>query len=415
MNDNGRPNAEQNDNGRGHADDYINLATALGTTGDKSSWTQAGRVTDLTTQELDTLYEQEAMAARIVDRVVDDATREPFALTGVDESFDWKEVQSELDDLQVLEQLGDTWRWSRLYGGAVCVMVVNDGTPIDKPLDLSRATQILSLLVVERPFAQPDMFARGLGNQSFRRPEIYRLTSPMGGERAVHRSRVIRFDGLRVPPSRLVVRNGWGPSVLDRVWTELKRLGATMGYAEAILHELSVMKLGIKDFRTKAAGSAQGRQELKQVFETIRWAIDNLHLLVHDVADTYDEQTRSTQGLDALIGRFVDALVRATGIPRVILLGEQPSGLNTTADAEVRSWFDSVASQQRKVLTPALNRLLEVYFALRAKRGKPFPTEWTIEYAPLWQPTEKEQADTEKVRAETEVLRRPPAPAPVAP
>lgn len=386
------------------ADDYANLITGLGTGKDKSGGTTFGDRVDLTINELDNLYEHEALAVRVIDRLVDDATREGFTLKGTDTEFDFQSVLSTFDDLDALNMVGDAWRWARLYGGSILVVNVNDNVRMSEPIELERATQILSLHVIESPFAQPIGFIPGLGSRAFRDPFAYDITTSFGADlaRIVHASRVIRFDGLRIPPTRMLSRNGWGPSVLDRVWSELRRLGSVMGYSENILHEISVMMLKIKGFREQAAGSSVSKQELQRVFHTMRWALDNINTLVLDSEDEYTESTRTVAGLDALLGRFVDAVVRATDMPRTILLGEQPGGLNANADSEIRAWFDFVAAQQKKTLSPALSKLLDIEFQLRKQRGEDAPEEWTIEYASLWQPSDKEAADTDKVQADTD-------------
>jgi hypothetical protein len=384
------------------ADDYVNNITALGTPGkDKSPHTSFALTADLQAEELDGMYEKESLAGRIIDRVVDDATRVDFSLTGTDEKFDWASVKSELDDLDALNQFADAWRWARLYGGSIVIMNIDDNVDIAKPLQLDRATEIRSLEIVESRFATPDFFSRGLGSRAFLKPSAYDIVTPLGHAGKVHGTRVIRFDGVRVPPTRLLNRAGWGPSVLDKIWRDLRRLGSAMGYAEAILHEISVMMLSIKGYREQMAGSAEGKRTIQQIFEKMRWGIDNLNTLVLDSEDVYEEKTRTVTGMDALLTHFVDAMVRATDMPRTVLLGEQPGGLNASADSEVRAWYDHVANQQQKVLTPALNVLLEHIFALRAKRSEPVPDEWTIEYEPLWQPTEQEKAATALVRAQT--------------
>lgn len=383
------------------ADDYANMVTALGTNKDKSQGTFFASTADLTAEELEDLYEKQAIAARVVDRVVDDATREGFTLTGTDRAFDWESVKSGLDDLDARNQLGDAWRWSRLYGGSLVIMNVDDNLKLHQPMALDRARSLRSLEIIESRYVTPSGTSRRLGTAGFRKPRVYDINAPNGVSVQIHSSRVIRFDGVRVPPSRLLDRNGWGPSVLDKVWSELRRLGSSLGYAEAILHEISIMMLSIEGFRDAMSGSADDKRTVQAVFERMRWGIDALNTLVLDSRDSYTESARNVSGLDALLKQFIDSMVRSTDMPRTILLGEQPGGLNASADSEVRAWYDHVAHQQKQVLTPALGRLLSVMFEIRSKRGEPVPDEWTIEWEPLWQPTDKEVADAALVRAQT--------------
>lgn len=378
------------------SDGYANVITAMGTKGDKSNGSGFIRERELTVFELNALYEQSAMAARIVDRLPDDATREGIFLTGTDESVDFASVQSELEDLNAVPQIADAWRWSRLYGGAILIMVVNDGLKMDQPLDLANATKIAGLQLVESPFVQPAGFNPGLGARAFRNPEWYDILVPFGSSkvRKVHRTRVIRFDGVKVPPTRMVEKNGWGPSVLDRGWTELSQLGDVMGYARNLMHNISMMMFKLDGFRKMLCGSEQDEQEARQIVESLMWNADNFHALALDSKDEFSEVSRTVSGLRDLIDEFVKALVRATNMPKTVLLGEQPSGQNANADSEIRSWFDFVASKQKTVLTPVINRLLEVIFRIRANRKEVVPDEWVINYRPLWQPTAQEQADT---------------------
>lgn len=382
-------------------DDYSNLLTGMGTAGDKSSGSIFLRRPDLGTTELNAMYEQDAMSARIIDRLPDDATREGFTLIG-DKNFDMASIQSEAEDLDMLTHVADSWRWSRLYGGALLIMVVNDGLPMEEPLDLGAATKLSALQIIESPFVTPTGFNPGLGARAFRNPSTYDILVPFGSSkvRKVHRTRVIRFDGIRVPPTRMIQKHGWGPSMLDRVLREVTQLGEVMGYGRNIMHDLSLLVLKIEDFRKMLTGSEQDKQDARAVIESIKWNADNLHTIALDSKDDMVELSRTVSGLTDLLDRFVDALVRATDMPRTILLGEQPGGLNANADSEVRSWYDFVAAQQKQTLTPVLTRLLNIMFAIRKNNKETVPEEWTIEYNPLWQPTEKESAETYKLRSE---------------
>lgn len=386
------------------ADGYVNLQTLLGKRGTDKSLESGFEIKDpLDWDVLEAMYEQDSMSARIIDRLPDDATREKIEIKGVDEEFDFASVQSELEDLEVLNQTGDAWRWSRLYRGSLLVMNVNDGGKMDQPLRLKSATKLSSLHVIEARYIVPGDFDPGLGSAAFSRPETYSISVPFGskGDRTIHRSRVIRFDGVKVPPSRMIQNGGWGPSMLDRVNTEVTSLGVIMGYARAIMHNLSMQAVQLEGLRAMLCGDLKSKSDARAVIEALQWSMDNLHLIAIDAKDQYIEITRTVTGLKDLINEFIDALVRATDMPRTIVLGEQPGGLNADGSSEIRAWYDYVASQQPKKLTPALQRILEVIFAIRANRKEQVPDEWTIEYKPLWQPSEKEEAETEKLRAET--------------
>lgn len=379
-------------------DSYANVFTQLGLRGgDKSTGTFFAPDRVLSYEELSNMYANEAVAARIVDRVVDDSIRTGFTLMGADKAVDLASVKSELEDLGALSQIGDAWRWARLYGGALLIMAVNDGRPLDQPLDLANAKKLSALTVVDNVYVIPDAFSPGLGSRSFANPEYYNVTVNFGagGMRKIHKSRVIRFDSYKVPASQVMRYGGWSPSIIQRCWQEVKRLGSAMGYAESLLHEISIMVLGITDLRDKLCGGPGNVSQIKDMLRTLKWGMDNEHILALDKEDSFNEVKRSVDGVDRLIDKFVDAVVRASNMPRLVILGESPpGGLNPSSDGETRTWYDAVATERDIHITPALNRILTVLMACRKNRGETVPDEWTIKYQSLAQQSPEKEADT---------------------
>jgi hypothetical protein len=88
-------------------------------------------------------------------------------------------------------------------------------------------------------------------------------------------------------------------------------------------------------------------------------------------------------------------------MPRLVLLGESPSGINSSTDGESRSWYDSVSAEQEQKLTPALNRLLAVVLATRKNNSEDVPSEWTIGYDSLVQEAPEVAAQTNFLMAQT--------------
>lgn len=377
-------------------DGYANLFTGIQAQADKNrgDYFMPDRV--IGSGELANMYEQDGICARIVDRVVDDACRTKFHLKGIDESYDFESVESQLEDLNVIGALGDAWKWGRLYGGGLAIMAVNDGVTYDKPLNLRTAKAITGMNVLDSSTCWPREWIPRLGSRHFAEPQYYEVVVPFvgGTMKSIHSSRVIRIDASHVPPSRLLQRGGWAPSVLQRVWREVTQLGKAMGYSANLLNEMSLMVMMIDGFREMVCGSPEGASQARQMLENFKWSADSLHMIGLDKKDDFKEVKRSADGVAILVDRFVEALVRATDMPRLILLGEQPGGLNADAKGEVRAWYDYVASQQQQILTPGINRVLNILFAIRKREGQVVPTEWTIEYESLYPMAPETQATT---------------------
>ncbi len=85
-------------------------------------------------------------------------------------------------------------------------------------------------------------------------------------------------------------------------------------------------------------------------------------------------------------------LAAASRIPYTILMGDSPAGLNATGDSDIRNFYDHIAAMQRRKLRPVLRQIVSII--LRVLYGDKAPKKWDIEFRPLWQPTEKEVAET---------------------
>jgi 2'-5' RNA ligase len=160
------------------------------------------------------------------------------------------------------------------------------------------------------------------------------------------------------------------------------------------------MLVKLQGFNTMLLGDS-GITNAREILRQLRWGIDNLNLFVIDKDSEYQEIKRSVEGLEKLILAFERDLVGASGMSRLILTGEQASGLGASSSDEIRSWYADVAVQQKWIVTPALNRLLEVIFACRRNNGESVPTEWTIRYEALWTPEPKARAEIAEIWVRT--------------
>ena len=380
---------------RAAMDGWANPKTGLGGARSRSAWTYYQGRPALANEELEQLYGENALAARIVDRLADDATREPFRLKGTDAEFGVGELESKIEDLRLLQTLGDAIRWSRLYGGAIVI-----GDDLGKPERPRGESPVVSLRVVEAASALP-VLTRGTIAEVLH-PELYRIDLGDGETFVVHSSKVWRFDGVRVS-ARMLLRShgtnpGWGPSVLQRVYESLMRVGESRGYSAELLHVLSVPGIrikGLKDILRGKDGHAMAREMVRAIRETM----DMLGLLAIDSDDEAFVSQRNASGAVELHDAAQRGLVADTDMPSEILQGVTPGGLNTGESAgPIRQWYDHVDAYRRNQLTPIVSSIVA------ALPIDDLPEEWTIEWDPLWQPDPKEVADNYKTTAEADAI-----------
>ena len=137
------------------ADGYKNLMNKYGTQDDVSEQYRFESDDPVTDVELTLNYEENGLFAKIIDIPSDDAVSSGFeyGVNDVDlETF----INDSLDELDFEGAASTAIKWSRLYGGSLMVMIIDDGKQIDEPVDWDNIRGIDELLVFERPLITPD-------------------------------------------------------------------------------------------------------------------------------------------------------------------------------------------------------------------------------------------------------------------
>lgn len=371
-----------------HIDGWANTMTSMGSIRDKSTALTFLRRERLSREVLETMYEQNPIAARVVDRLVDDAFRNGWTITKCNVDIDHAAIMSRLDELQVNTQMARAARWSRLYGGALLCVPTVDATRRDQVL--INPTAIYPLTVVAAHDAIPQEYDDGFGSPTYQKVLSYDIQGLTSTTARVHHSRVIAFEPIELPPAvllRSITR--WGPSVIDRLFDDLGREGSARAHAVSMMYIASLLFLQLQGFR-EDHNSKQGRVKLAKFMGDVRRTLDSLGVMGLDVNDKIGTVTLQTSGVHELIDRMRDALAAAADMPKEILFNESPAGLNAgELSGPQEIWFATVRKFQTQVLTPALDRVLEICFQVW---GIP-ATEWQIEWAPLWTPSQTAIAD----------------------
>lgn len=248
----------------------------------------------------------------------------------------------------------------------------------------------------------PAIYDTRPGSNQFGTPLVYWVSDSAFGVTSVpvHRDRVIRFDGLRLPRRLRLQREGWGGSVIDRVFTAVANWSTGHLYTAQIVSEFTqgvYMLKGLAELLDSDDG-----EELAQRLEVIRMFQSVIgHIGLDADGEKFERQTTNVTGLSDLLERFTDYLVANTDMPRTVLLGEQPSGLNASADSEIRSWYDHVGAQRRRIYSHPIDRVLRLMMASpMGPTAGIVPEGKLFEWPDLWQPTDEEQANARKTHAE---------------
>lgn len=393
-------------------DGWVNVLTGQGIQGyDKRTGGYASYGTTLYEMDVEYLYGSDAHAARIVDLIPDEATRE---------GFEWDEPQPEIDAefdrLQVKPKFNEAWKFARAYGGAGTF--INDGTPPDKlytPLNLNNVNRIISLTNFTRweLYILFEDIDRDLTSPTFMKPLFYRLqprivlpaeVKTSGGSpifARIHHTRIIRWDGKNLLRLLNIRNQYWSDSIYTAMLNELRDFGVSFGAVGGLVQDFRV-------FIHKIAGLANmltmpdGQANLKKRIEAMQMARSMLGTYVCDKeSEDVTVQGSPVTGLPEILDRIMIRLGAACDIPHTILFNQSPSGLGASGNSEITNWYNHIHSIQVNYFSPKLDRAKEVICAqkLGPTKGKQIPNKYA--YKPLSQPTAKEQAETEKLKSET--------------
>ena len=376
-------------------DAWVNPATGVGSLRDKSAIGFFLPDQPLTDSELSALYYHDDLAARIIDERVDQAFRKGYRLEGLDQDK-LDELYEEAERIEVDRRFKEAWRWGRLYGSSILIVGALDGQMPTAPMGENVRSLAFLNPVDKRTLRIYSRYANPLLPQ-YGEPNLYQInpepvtaidmtgTSSAGQETwngyLIHESRTIRFDGIETDLQESQKLGGWSYSVLQRAYKVLRQFGLSFGSAAILIEEASQGVFKIDGLISMLAGNERDALlERMTLVDMSKGAARSI--LVDAENEDYTRIPVQFAGLPDMLDRIMQRLAAATGMPVTLLMGQSPAGMNATGESDFRQWYDSIASEQEKVLGP---RLLKLYKLIG--QGLGIDTEG-LEVA--WEPLEEE-------------------------
>ena len=350
----------------------------------------------------DELYTHNGIANKIISAPAEDALASGFrVMEGEQESDANGALGSVLEDLDVDKQFATALSWDRLYGGAAILMLANDGGTLEDPLDEGRIKNIERLEVYtpeDISFTQDYLYADPF-DPNYGKPQYYTIVGSLGNSFLVHESRLLLSHGATISNYYRRRRNGWGGTVFEQVQEHIGRYIEGLRLALAALSRLSqgVMKLaGMKDVMMNENGE-RILQERLQLIDMYRHLENTIAL---GVDDSFELKNLTLSGIKEIVELFQDALSSATSIPATVLFGRSPQGMSATGKSDMENYYNMVVRIQKRTLRPNLMRLVYL-ISLASDYSVSLPENWHIEFNPLWNASEHEIAEVEKLKADT--------------
>ena len=405
---------------RPHREDgYVNLLNKYGTKQDNSEAYKFEREPVIPDMQLTGLYEGNGLFSKIIDTPAEEALKHGFDLNLKSDELN-AFVEDALDDLEWEEKAATAIKWARLYGGALIVMLSDDGRGREEPGDWEHIRSIDELRVYERSIVQPDYASlyqqdyggKGVGNRvsKFGQPEYYYVSSIYGSFK-VHESRCLVFrNGVLPEQTSNATYLFWGMPEYVRIRRALRE--TVTDHTDSVkLLERSVQAIysmkGLASLLTTDDGENQVLKRL-QLVDTSRGLLNSI--AIDSEGEQYDFKTFQFSGVKDVIDATCNMLSALTNIPQTILFGRSPAGMNATGDSDFESYYNFVEKIQRLMLKRNLRTLLDVVFRAGIASGDVAEEpDYKLEFKPLWSLSDTEQAAVDQTKAQTALVKAQPA------
>lgn len=391
------------------ADGYTNLLNKYGTKQDNSTAYDYAAEDFADDMQLVRLYEGNGLFTKIIDRPSEEAVKHGLDIDFGDEDIE-EYVDGRLDELEFEDNFATAIKWSRLYGGAIIVMLVDDGRGLEEPLDWKNVRSIEELRVFERSIVQPDYttlyqfhFNDSIEEGTpFGEPEYYMVTSIYGCF-VVHRSRCLVFRNGRLPEQTTNANyRYWGIPEYVKIKRALRECITSHEDGVKLL-ERSVQAIYKMRNLSNMLSTDQGEDKVLQRLQVIDMARGILNsIAIDNDGEDYNYESLSMSGVKDILDATCNMLSAVTDIPQTILFGRSPAGMNSTGDGDMENYYNMVENIQKRNMKNNVRTLMDLILIQGQLEGsiKEKP-KYKTKFAALWSMSESEKADVENKKAST--------------
>lgn len=373
---------------------FVNTVSGLGTARDKAvqgAWS----FQRLDRQQLEAAYRSNWIARKAVDVPAFDMMREGWSWQGDGDTIE--RIEAEEKRLNLRHKIHMALRWSRLYGGAALIMSDGAADP-SEPLDVSAIGLggLRYVQVIDRAFLSADDIDDDPASDTFLQPRWFNLVSTVRGHFRLHHSRVISFLGRELPLRSFTVVDWWGDSVLDAIEAAIRDAEQVQRGISALVQEAKIDVIKVPDLTMKVS-TQEMRDALQARFDLAGRLKSVINTLVLDAEEDYEQKQLTFSELPNVLRLYLSIVSGAADIPATRFLGQSPDGMNATGESDLRNYYDRLKAEQELVLRPRIEPLYEA--VVRSALGD-YPSDVRFEFNPLWQLSDKERAEVNKLDAD---------------
>lgn len=342
---------------------------------------------------------QRAEYRHMVEVIATEATREwiTFRARGTTNKQDRiAQLEAEFTRLNVRDVLRRMAEYDGYYGmGLLYVDTGLDQTTggrenplLLKPQTFPKGT-LKALVPVEPVWTTPESY----GTADPLRTDFYQPTHWWVQGSLIHSSRLLRFVSRDVPDLLKPAYNFGGVSLSQMAQPYVENWLRTRQSVSDLLNAFSIVALS-----TDMAAYAQDPEGLLSRVEAFNRFRSNRGTFVLDKErEKLDLLAAPLSGLDKLQAQAQEQMCSVAQEPLVKFTGITPSGLNASAQGEIRVFYDRIHAFQENVFRTPLTTIL--HMVMLSLWGE-VDADITFSFRSLWQMDEATQVEMQKTRAD---------------
>lgn len=383
-------------------DGYMNVVNRIGTSKDSSEAYEFAPETQVPDLDLAAHYEGNGLFAKIIDAPAEKSATRDFDL-GVSDENVTSLVTDALEDLGWITNAAQAVKWSRLFGGAIIVMLIDDGGRLEDPVNWDAIQGIDELVLFERAVVEPDYYSMynygqryGLdrARTKYGQPEFFHVHSQYGSF-TVHESRCLVFRNGTLPETTTQAEyRYWGLPEYIRIRRTLRETVTNHSIGTKMLEKSVQGVYKMKDLTEKLAleGGEDAVYKRMEVIDMVRGFLNSI--IIDMDGEDYSFQTFQVSGFKEVIEASCNILSAVSNIPQAILFGSSPTGMDATGTSDLENWYNYLGQISDLQVKPNLQRLLDVLFRGWLNTGKLSEEPmYKLDFKPFWNLSESEQAD----------------------
>lgn len=375
-------------------DGYKNLLKGFGGANDtrtQTTYQATKRISRLWTT-LDDLYTTNSLAAKVIDIPINDAFREGRTLDIKDAN-----KRDEVEELYIGidSKINLALKYADLFGGSILVVVSKDDK-LDNPITDMSEDDLINVAVIDASQLVPQTLDRNPLSPTYNQPTSYLITNTSV---LIDPSRVFYVDGVNTTNRERERNNGLGSSKYERMHHYIQDAVQTNTSIRNLVEQSNIDVVKIDGMTDAVASDAeeviQGRLQILSQMKSL------LNTIAIDGKDDYVNIAKNFGTLDKIQMNMYKLVSMCADIPVTRLIGTSAEGMSATGDGDMNNYYDMVKSDVQIKRMKPIYKYLDPIVTIHLFNDD---SGFKYEFNSLYQLSEVEIANIQKVRADTDAI-----------